>query len=180
MKWVIALAIPIAGCIGMVDYLGPLNHAAGTIPIDPETVRVDPRAYPKFRAPRQFQPPRARSPYNADLVSFSPDVILPSDVWEVRYLVGDRYLIVSDAYEARQCDALKETYRHCARNLFGPGYKPSPFHAIWITRDGTSAGGWQMVENPEMVLLAADRRRYLVPPPWGNEGWEGFTFAPIQ
>ena len=93
--------------------------------------------------------------------------ILPTDEWVVRHTVGDLLVISSDAYDARQREALRR---------IGPGADSNYIHGIFITADGRVAGGWMLLKNPRSVILASERRTYLAPSPWGNKGWENVKF----
>jgi hypothetical protein len=167
----------------MADYLGPPPGVGNVRPIDPETLRVDPSKYPKFHVVVASSPPRLRSEYNPNVRYRYPMVdILPADEWYVRYKIGDLFLIVSDSYNQRQCAALLlvSPYAGCFKSPFSTHLVSDYLYAIYISPGGHISGGWKLIHNPKEVALSSDRRTYLVPLPWGNEGWEAITFQEAQ
>jgi len=173
----------LAGCVGMADYLGPPPGAGDAKPIDPETVRVDASKYPKFHVAAQSSPPAWTSEHSPDVGSRFPMVeILPADEWIVRHKVGELFLIVSDSYNQRQCASLLThgPGSGCFKSPFGGGLRSDYLYSIFIAPNGRVSGGWKLLHNPKKVVLASDRRTYLVPSPWSNKGWEGVTFLLLK
>src|SRR5205814_2907077 len=124
----------------------------GTIPTDPEDLRVNPDQYPVFRLSKPFSPPQ---PYPSPMLE-----ILPSDEWRVTHTWADLFLITSASYEQRRCAWLEDRPDRCAKAFLGKRHIPQYFHAIFVDRDGRVAGGWQLLANPERIVLASERRRY--------------------
>jgi hypothetical protein len=87
--------------------------------------------------------------------------ILPSETWSVRFRVGELYLIYSEEYQNRLCierarrpgAAFRSRGAECLVSLY--------FAHIWIASDGTIAGGWKQIKNPEQILLKDDRREIM-------------------
>jgi hypothetical protein len=179
---IVVMATAVGCGTSMSDHRGAPPGATGVaaVPIDPEAARLDSRLYPRFRISKVVTPPRWTSPYNKDFKSRYPMVdILPSDEWVVRHKVGDSYLIVSAAYDERQCKSLLAhgPGAGCFKSPFGDRYHSDYLYAVFITPDGRPAGGWKLLKNPEQVVLSSERRIHMSPSPWGNEGWDGIVFV---
>ena len=132
--------------------------------VDPERFKVDPSKYPKFRLAEEFDPPSPASDWDPKyqwkhiMVS-----ILPSDIWIVRHDVADRYIVMSESYNRRQC-AREQKFAECY--LYG----------VFLTKQRQVSGGWKLLRNPDRVVAFWERERSLVPTSWGNKGWEQLHF----
>lgn len=152
----------------MADYLGPPPGATGAsaVPVDPEAVRVGSKQYPKFHLASKISPPNWVSPYNPK-VQFPMVDILPSDTWTVRHFIGGLFIITSETYDTRE---------KVAAGKFGGDY----INGIFITPEGHVSGGWICFKNPKKVILASDRKTYLVPSPSQDNGWEKIVFERVE
>lgn len=105
------LATLVLGCYGVGDYRQAENPLVKYI--DPEDYRVDPGAYPQYRAIRDFQPPDLTiNPHNEP--RFKMPLITRGYIWEVRYRVEDELWLYSREYHEVTCRIKK-----CPRSLLG-------------------------------------------------------------
>ncbi|HET7587679.1 MAG TPA: hypothetical protein VFL45_06315 [Gammaproteobacteria bacterium] len=153
---------------------GVVQYGSGKVPVDPDDYAVNPGKYPVYRAKQDFDPPSPRDCW-ANFVgskrgcsSLPQTKVLASDVWHVTHMIDDRYLIESDTYNNRECQALATKYAVGLERVFG-SYSCQYNFAIYIRSDGTVSGGWELLPSSQKVLSA--RYTYLSYAPRKNEGW---------
>lgn len=132
---------------------------------DPVKYRVEPLNYPQYSVIDSRDVPSPRTIYG-DSVSDSRMIpIEVSDVWEVRYKIGNLFLVYSETYNLRNCLHWKKYYG--SGNCNPPDY----FYHIWITHDGTVAGGWLLIRNASRAFFKADKQAIMVPDRRFDEDW---------
>lgn len=157
---VLAALFAITGCMPVILPPGMVRAAPPSNIEDPDKYLVDSANYPTFRVKKRFDPPKRK--VGAVESEFAMVTIEPSDVWKVTHLVGETYLIYSDAYNDRQCRYLASIAPSGYAGGFvsrwgGSTCQASHLYQIAITPDGTVKGGWKLLYNPKRFLLRRDR-----------------------
>lgn len=156
-------AMALTGCYGMADYI----HAedGGPRPLDPETLRVDSKAFPTFAVVKDFQPPPA-------IINPPTLPIKATDRWNVRYKAGNYYLLHSDTYAERMCQLAKR-YGMAYGAMWSDRCVMEVFYTIAVDQNGRIVSpGWQLIPNPERIL-GSNRRTQLILAPDTPDAWKG-------
>lgn len=87
--------------------------------------------------------------------------ILPADVWIVTHRVGERLVIYSESYQARQ-----------GKYLSGRDDFVSPYlYHLFIDSRGRVDRGWLILKNPKTVAFASNRYVLIDPKQRETPGW---------
>lgn len=146
------LLVVVSACYSMADY-----RSIETPELrfeDPDSFRAKPADYPKYRTTRSVKPPNE--------AEWVPE-IKPDDIWVVRYRVGDLYLIFSESYHIRTCQARAARRQGFLRHSNGVCSNVEHFDHVWITPDGSAMGDMLQIKNPAVVLFRGDRMRVMKP-----------------
>jgi hypothetical protein len=87
--------------------------------------------------------------------------ILPSDTWHVTHRIGDRLVIYSESYQARQRKSVS------GRESF---IGPYLYH-LFVDASGRVNRGWLVLKNPQVVVGSADRQVIINPQLRVSAGW---------
>lgn len=157
-------AIALTGCYGMADYI----HAeqGGPRPVDPETLRVESKAFPTFAVVKEFQPPPA-------IIDPPTLPIRTTDRWNVRYKVGNYYLLHSDTYAERMWQLAKR-YGMAYRAMWSDRCVMEVFYTIAVDQNGRIVSpGWRLIKNPERIVSSSNRHTQLMLAPETPNEWKG-------
>jgi hypothetical protein len=112
---------------------------------NPDRFKVTSSAYPLYRAKQSFAPP---VPREGNWTSRTGMVeIFPSDIWVVTHRVGDRLVIYSETYQARQRKFLSGK----------DGFVGPYLYHLLVEPDGRVNRGWFILRNPQIVVATRDR-----------------------
>lgn len=126
---------------------------------DPDRYKVEPSAYPRFRAKREFMPPAPR--LGEFTFSTKMVAITPADIWTVTHRAGERLVVYSNSYQER----LRKNAPP-REEIVGPYL----FH-LFIAPDGTVDRGWLLLRNPKTFIFANDRHVPIDPVLSASSGW---------